>query len=593
MSRISRQQDEGFALLTVIGSMAVVSLFLLSSLAYVLNSMSPSRGDQDTKAAVAAAQAGIDEYVARLNANDTYWTRGNVDCDNPALTPPTAGTCSTPRPSKGIPVPGTTDRATYKYRLLSTTASTTSDGVIRLEVTGNSREKSRELVAELTPSGFLQYIYYTDFESSDPALDRTVDRANLNGVSFRQDTASKTYKVWYPDQDVTGEFCRSTHWYEGRDNPKYTVGKYYEYSYPYDNNGNVNGAQTGPVERQASTSNVISGFSCGEIQFTGGDKITGPLKTNDAMLLTGTPWFTSRKTETAYTNPSNASQPWRGTGTPSTGTPSEPGYRPVTGKRLEMPDSNAELIAAATTSTSGCVYKGATRIKFRSDGRMDVTSPATSGSVPRCYSGGSSQQTKNLPSVIYVQEATSCTNGLGFPNSNEVLDRGANPDFDCKRGNAYVSGTVSGRVTVGTSNDVVVVGNTTYKDGMTGTDTLGLIPQNFAWIYHPVKSDGSNLLGTPVTQLDAAVLSVQHSFLVQNWNQGAEISSGSSNKLQVRGAIAQRFRGPVGTSGTSNGNTYRTGYLKEYSYDDRLLNAPPPYFLKPLTSPYAVTKLTD
>lgn len=588
MLRNVRRQEDGFALLTVIGSMAVVSLFLLSSLAYVLNSMSPSRGDQDTKAAVAAAQAGIDEYVARLNANDTYWTRGNVDCDNPALTPPTAGTCTTPRPSKGVPVPGTTDRATYKYRLLSTTASTTADGVIRLEVTGNSREKSRELVAELTPSGFLQYIYYTDFESNDPALSDAAPRADVNGVNFRQDTGSKTYKIWYTDQTLSDEFCRTKHWYEGRDDPKYTVGKYFEYSLPYDNNGNVNGPTTGPVERQASSSNVVS-FGCGEIQFTGGDKITGPLKTNDAMLLTGSPWFTSRKTETAYTNPTNATRPWRGDGTPSTGTTSEPGFRPVTGTRLEMPDSNAELVNAATTTANGCVFTGATRIKFRSDGKMDVTSPATSGAVPRCYSGGSSQQTKNLPSVIYVQEATSCTSGVGYPNSNESLSRGANPDFDCKRGNAYVSGTVSGRVTIGTANDVVVVGDTTYKDGLTGTDTLGLIPQNNAWIYHPVKNDGSNLLGTPVTKVDAAILSVQHSFIVQNYNQGAEISSGGTNKLRVRGAIAQRFRGPVGTSGGGG----RTGYLKDYSYDPRLLNAPPPYFLKPLTSPYAVTKVTD
>lgn len=598
MNRLVRRDDDGFALVIVVSSMAIITLFLLSSLAYVLKASKPSRADQDDKASVAAAQAGIDEYVARLNSNDTYWTRGNVDCSNLALTPPTAGTCPTVRPTAGIPVPGTTGGATYSYRLTSTTASTTADGVIRLAVTGRSREQSRELVAELTPSGFVQYIYYTDFESIDPAIDKSVRQAYLNANSYPfvyqeerllRDLASSSYKGFYVDRTASDIVCGTQHWYEGRSNPGYTTGKYLEYSYPANSQGDITGPRS-VVERTLTPGNTITFTTCGEIQFTSNDKITGPLKTNDAMLLNGSPWFTSRRTETAYTNPTDPSRPWRGTGTPSAGTGAEPGYRPVSSTRLEMPDSNAELVTAASTSATGCVYKGATRITFLANGTMKVKSPATGGSVARCYSGGGGEQTKAVPAVLYVQDATSCTDTLGFPATGENTDVGPNPDYDCKRGNAYISGSLKGRVTIGTANDVVVVGNTTYANGLTGTDALGIVPQNYAWIYHPIKADGSNLLTTPVTQLDAAVLSVSHSFLVQNFRSGAAISSATANKLTVRGAIAQRYRGPVGTG---SGSSASTGYLKDYQYDARLLNAPPPYFLKPLTSPYAVTKVTD
>jgi hypothetical protein len=38
-----------------------------------MSGTAPSRADQDAKAAVAAAQAGIEEFISRLNADDTYY----------------------------------------------------------------------------------------------------------------------------------------------------------------------------------------------------------------------------------------------------------------------------------------------------------------------------------------------------------------------------------------------------------------------------------------------------------------------------------------------------------------------------------------
>jgi hypothetical protein len=53
----------------------------------------------------------------------------------------------------------------------------------------------------------------------------------------------------------------------------------------------------------------------------------------------------------------------------------------------------------------------------------------------------------------------------------------------------------------------------------------------------------------------------------------------------VNGAIAQKFRGPVGTTGG-------TGFLKDYNYDDRLRYLEPPHFLDPVEAAWHVQRET-
>ncbi|HEX3852687.1 MAG TPA: hypothetical protein VHW01_17080, partial [Polyangiaceae bacterium] len=69
--------------------------------------------------------------------------------------------------------------------------------------------------------------------------------------------------------------------------------------------------------------------------------------------------------------------------------------------------------------------------------------------------------------------------------------------------------------------------------------------------------------------IDAAILSTNHSWIVDNYKCGNML-----DKLTVWGSIAQFWRGPVGTANS-------TGYIKNYNYDDRLANQQPPSFLSP------------
>jgi hypothetical protein len=70
----------------------------------------------------------------------------------------------------------------------------------------------------------------------------------------------------------------------------------------------------------------------------------------------------------------------------------------------------------------------------------------------------------------------------------------------------------------------------------------------------------------PNVTIDGAILTLQHSFFVDNYQCGGT----PQGTLTVHGAIAQYFRGIVGTVGAS-------GYLKNYNYDDRLSLILPPY----------------
>jgi hypothetical protein len=126
---------------------------------------------------------------------------------------------------------------------------------------------------------------------------------------------------------------------------------------------------------------------------------------------------------------------------------------------------------------------------------------------------------------------------------------------------------------------------------------LGLVANNFIRVYHPVGSQplasntnvctyGSTNSSTATSGLtiNAMLLSLQHSFVVDQFNCGASLGT-----LTVKGGIAQKFRGPVGA--TVNGHS--TGYIKSYTYDDRLRYEEPPHFIDPVQGSWRVQRQTE
>jgi Tfp pilus assembly protein PilX len=530
---LQKKRDErGFALATVMASTAILVVLATAAVSYGVGSQNISRHDQDWNGALSAAEAGIDDYIFRLNENANYWT---YNASNP---PPDGNLAFTQfvNVSGGSNV--TTNTARYRYDVNA--SSITTNGVIKLTSTGRVNDVERTVYATLRRRSFIDYLYFTDYETKDPA--------SYTGSPF---TAAQAQTA-----------C-AKYFYTGRDS------------------------------------------QCTNINFTSGDTINGPLHSNDAFMVCGTPAFNG---ETSTSWAGSGGKRYRessscGGNNPSFANAGDPRQLAP----LTMPPSNSAIKAETLAGRGGCLYTGPTRIKLNSNGTMTVNSPFTkqTNNSP-CPKNGSGALPSN--GVIYVQNVPSVssdpnyTNGcpysvngrshpLGMPIANDVNT------YNCRYGDVFLEGTLDGQLTIAAENNIDITWHLRYKGGVGGDDLLGLVANNYVEVYHPVSCTSGNSSSCNLDAnfpnetargakfqnavIQAAILSVNHSFWVQRYDVGAASAMGT---LHIDGAIAQRFRGPVGTgSGTPS-----TGYLKQYVYDQRLKYLSPPKFLDPVASSWGV-----
>lgn len=548
MKRLNLRDDRGIALVTVLGVSLVLSLLVVASTAYAVGSQKNARRDQDWHAALAAAQAGVDEYISRLNRDGNYWRYGN-----PA-SPYSAGSAVT-LPSPANPAfLGWTDvelsggRADYRYEVDN--RGFLSEGVVKLRSTGRVGKRTRTVEVNVRRRGFIDYLYFTDFETKDPAL-------------YVKGDPDDGYDQLSPEE--AQEQC-ALHWYEGRKD---------QY--------------------------LDAGGKCVPINFGGRDELNGPMHTNDAFLVCGAPKFNDI-----------ASTSWTGNGTrryrinPYCGA-ATPTFRFAGDARfqaaLDLPPSNSTIkreVDSRYTPTPGCLYVGPTKITLNSNGRMNVENAWTqNGGAAWCGTGS------NLPlpanGVIYVANvpsprdaytrsgvASACRangNSIGYPINEDITSYG------CRTGDVFIQGSLNGQLTVAAENNVVVTWHLDYANGASGRDILGLVANNYVEVYHPVRcvnpgsawcnlnANGSSPFRDP--RISGALLSVNHSIRVQNYSAGSQLG-----RLNITGALAQRYRGIVGLINTS-------GYDKNYVYDPRLRYASPPKFLDPVKSAYGVSLFSE
>ncbi len=589
--RVNRDES-GLALVTVLGLVLLASILVTGATNYALRTLPRVQDHEAWNAALAAAEAGIEEVQARLNLDPRFYVD---DDDNPART-------------GWRPLPGSASGASYHYRLDTSVVART--GAIDVVSTGRVGDQKRTIEARLRRDGFLDYIYFTDFETSDPfAL-----------------TTSATART------ALDSHCARYH-HGGR--PE----------------GNVN------------VGNPTAG-GCGTIQFAPGDTTHGPLRTNDIPLIrsqSGGPNFLGR-VEVAATGDDR----WTDTNRPSathlyrsvSGSSGNPNFRDGIHyvPNMEMPKTGESLEERALET--GCRYVGPTYIRFYVQGgspRMTVNSPLTPAGTAGTGCGPGNGLALKEGEVLYVANATGTAPdahplGMNPPPARTISQTDTErvveqqmPRYSTTAGDAFVHGRLRGQMTVAAKNDVVVVHDLTYDGGhsLDGTDLLGLIADNNVAVYHPVLrtvterrqvgerrctlefwgfclrwenthtpwevdstgSGGTNVAGIASTlppfnsvpvahrdnslgtsaktwtdpKIDAAILALKRSFGVQQYDAGAPLG-----RLHVFGAIAQKWRGPVGTGGA----TISTGYLKEYVYDWRLRNLSPPHFLAPEQSPW-------
>lgn len=571
--------DSGVAMILVLGTALVLTGLVVATLAFTVNGVRSARGDQDWQAALPAAEAGVDHYLSRLNEDGTYWEYGNpaapFSASSAALLTLPTGASANPAFDGWTDVPGSEGRAQFRYAV-DTTAFFTS-GIIKLQSTGRVGDRTRTVESSIGRRNFIDYLYFTDFEVKDPALYSTA--------------AGDSY-------DPAGALVEcNRHLYD---------------------------ATPGYVRRDRVNSDVPAASAnpgCSNINFVGeggtpyfaGDTLNGPFHSNDAVYVCRNPTITAEAT-TSYDGSLTEGRHYvRNTGCSTTGTPqiAASGNDFTYAPPLELPPTNGALANQVDPTytdgeTPGCLYTGPTEIRFNDDETMDVTSPwSKPGGPADCGTGpgralpdrgviwvrnvpsAPDADSRDSPTLASGATCTSTSNPLGYPkryNAYGYILRDVTP-YGCRSGDAIVSGRVKGQVTVGAENNIVIANDLTYADsgctssGSTCTDIIGLIANNFVETMHPVWCNSSGTCYNLTSAQDdlvveAAILSVQHSFRVQNYQVAQPLGM-----LTVRGAIGQKFRGAVGST---NG----PGYSKNYNYDWRLRYASPPYFIDPVESAF-------
>jgi hypothetical protein len=541
--------------------------------------------DRSSKQAYAAAEAGIAEYLSKVNSDNAYWRL----CANRPAVPPHIGqrwdgTAPDPRAWRGVP----DSNAEYTIELLpanGASACNTGDangtmldgrtGAFQIRVTGRVRqggrtEGKRSLIATFKRTSFLEFLYFTDYETSDPIVKeiQTYGKITRPRIGYQPDRPAPSLPVW------ASENCDS-YYREGRDALRWYRGDNVDQPDSTRNNtrdGNLDddGFIYWPDTNGANEWKEWSG-SCGRIQFGDSDKVEGPLHTNDELNVCGTPEFgrSGRNDRIEITSP-NAFIKCN-----SSASPVVRGDLQTRATNLEPPPDNGAL---KTEVLPGYLFTGQTTIDLQPDQLLV-------NGVPKPYPPNG---------VIYVDSAQ-C--GQEYrPLTPYSVPVGC--------GDAYVKGAYNKDLTIAAAKDIVVTGDITRQNVTPKPDvTLGLIANGFVRVEHKLRTSPpggphldvsyrtgnptcDNLPGQPLNRtIDAAILALQHSFIVDHYYCGGRLGT-----LTVFGVIAQKYRGPVGTSSNA---VITNGYEKNYQYDDRLSLRQPPYFLDPVRSAWRLRRQTE
>jgi type II secretory pathway pseudopilin PulG len=534
--------EEGFTLIMVVIGLSLIALLALVAVTAVNGDAHLASRDLARKQAYEAAQAGLNEYAYHLHANSGYW----AGCTEPTgATGPSAlnqiGSTTNRRS-----VPGSTG-ATYAIELIPSTGHSKCEkttletatasmlealepmkGTFRIRSNGYAGETHVAITATFKPASFLDYVYFTQLETSDPV---TYGSEEMIKAAERQCT--KTIREGRYSTELKNEKGESLHKY------------------------------------------------CDAISFVHGDNIKGPMHTNDAFVICQNPTLGRGPTD-----PVEVSSPapgWYSTKDPTlhtssncTGEPNFKGTFRTNSPVLIPPETNSELANIAEPA-------------YSFEGEVSICLEGTKMTIGQGRSCTESAVQKSFPAngVIYVRNK-SCLSSLYSPFNL------AYPTTNSLCGNVNVSGTYSKPLTIAAANNILIKGNLekSNEEGM-----LGLIANNFIRVYHPVTLETTKQFengnwvevtsckgnaGGVLTNLkiEAAILAIKHSFIVDNYNCGSSLGT-----LNVKGAIAQKYRGAVGTSGG-------TGYLKNYEYDERLKTTEPPSFIEPIKSDWVIGRET-
>ena len=484
--------QDGFTMIIAIGVMLVTSLLLVAAFTVANGDVHASARSTLEKQAYYAALAGVQQYESQLQSEPNYWQ----SCKNTENTVPEQA--SETYVVKPVPATGQSACSAESPFTSMIESKGTMANTFRIRSTGyaglkGSRSQGAEktIIASFGVSGFLEYVYYTNFETKDPGL--------------------------YEGENPTlANECR---------------GKYY-----------AQWSKTNPNCEKAA------------INFVTGDSIEGPMHTNDTSLVSGATTFGRKGHEPKDAVEINGGTYGSQSGCKSSATYyTATGCYITTGPSLTPPptDTSLELYVEETNRISGqtklelknkeiavTTYTYNTSTKKWSEVKKTMAWPANGLIYVQPNEGSGCNaftfEVENSDTASEIEE-TRCASNVYVHGVYEKSLTVASAGDVIIDGSTYPS-SVSGKLASS--------GAAATKPG--GTAVLGLVANNYIRIYHPCSSGNNQTGSLSDPWIYAGMLATQHSLVVDNSGCGAGLGN-----LNIYGAIGQNYRGVVGRSGSS------------------------------------------
>jgi Tfp pilus assembly protein PilX len=579
LCRQALRRQDGFTLILTLMVLLITSLLLVVAFTSAQGEVHLTNTDRQEKKAYYAAEAGLEDYEYDLTQDGNYLTYCTTPKpENTALNQYYKEGTTTPLTTFELEkhtaeVPGSSGEEKYAIQLLPAETAPEGDekcdrnnvvgtmieekgaatGTFRIESTGFSGKIKRTLVATFRNANFVSYVWYSVYETGDPTLYGPVP-------------GGKPENYW----TLCGQF----------------------------------------YEERPSYCNEFNNY------FISGEKVNGPMHTEDHVGICGNPTFGrnehdriefgngyNKKEKTGYSNESGC-----GAGEAKPVFVGEQ-IEPKEVLQITPPPGDEELEHIVETSPKNYKYEGQTEIVLKGE-KMTVVEHKNSHPT--------------LAEEIEGVKKETTTTGVEFPANGVIYVSGAEKGPSCEKyspfgphpsysegstcGNVYVHGEYAKSLTIAAQNDVIINGNVypasvseNLGNEPTGNVMLGLIANNFVRVFHPLTGNrqaaeftkcgsATNDTTTPPEDITepfiyAAILALKHSFIVDNFDCGKPLKA-----LNVYGAVASEFSN--GMTGVFSGTTALNGYPYNLKYDNRLQAEEPPHFLNPVQAAWYIQRQT-
>lgn len=574
------------------------------------------RTDRWEKQALAAAQAGLQDYAHKLYTDPEYYLRCGVDPVPEYIRDldENSNDASNWRQVLGLQpaypvisqytiqlVPAgnhpscheyTSGSTTYKPKDTMTDTTNMSVPSFMIRVTGRAGEPNsapnswtrRTVVAQFRMRTYSDFAYFTDIETPHPIWYRYPADTNIGDLSST------------PVHDEAFAWANCNRYFrDGRNN------------------------ETG----------------CAEYTFTGSDQANGPFHTNDAIRRLSNPTFgTAAKDRIEVSDPTCWARSAAKNGDCHNNMGGGLKGTLYTGSKspiMTLPDNFEGLKYWAALDTDGntdpatdrWVFQGSTEFEFFDNGkfryRQAYSNNAWTTAVLKEDTSTPGQESAVDNGVIYVENMPGCpadsfdpkqpepyygplgATGATYSNTGPANETspgyvyGATvPQQPC--GTALVSGTYDGQLTIAAESDIVITRNLirdTQNNQSDPNAVLGLAAKKFVRTRR--QDYGAPDCPAPAiqrpTSVDAVVMAATGSYAADKfW-----CATDNPTAITFNGAYMQKWRGPFGKAFECSGACSEdTGYSSRvFNYDYRLDTLSPPHFVHPTRVGWRIQRVRE